>query len=281
MNPENPASQSAPSTPAPQNFGIPQQQVTSPTPPPEEPKKHKFPKLLLTIVLILAALFIAAYAGAYIFMQEELNKILGVAKPTPTLAPTLVEPSPTPDPIANWQTFTDLQLGYSIKYPPEFGNEKCPKEFDHKTLCSDAIDDNPVEPYYYFIGFSPNNPVESAPGLDNITYQKDQINGIEVERTYDLPSRSGAEYVYFKKDDGSHIEIFFTGYDETDPFPEQEKYKKLFDQILTTFTFLDSTTSISPSQSQVACTADAKICPDGSAVSRVGPNCEFAVCPGE
>lgn len=31
----------------------------------------------------------------------------------------------------------------------------------------------------------------------------------------------------------------------------------------------------------VACTMDAKICPDGSAVGRQGPNCEFAPCPGE
>ncbi len=29
------------------------------------------------------------------------------------------------------------------------------------------------------------------------------------------------------------------------------------------------------------CTMDAKLCPDGSAVGRVGPNCEFAACPGE
>lgn len=29
------------------------------------------------------------------------------------------------------------------------------------------------------------------------------------------------------------------------------------------------------------CTMDAKICPDGSAVGRTGPNCEFAPCPGE
>jgi len=29
----------------------------------------------------------------------------------------------------------------------------------------------------------------------------------------------------------------------------------------------------------VACTADAKLCPDGSAVGRVPPNCEFAPCP--
>ncbi|HEY4505987.1 MAG TPA: hypothetical protein VJJ24_00835 [Candidatus Paceibacterota bacterium] len=30
----------------------------------------------------------------------------------------------------------------------------------------------------------------------------------------------------------------------------------------------------------VACTEEAKICPDGSAVGRVGLNCEFAACPG-
>jgi hypothetical protein len=30
---------------------------------------------------------------------------------------------------------------------------------------------------------------------------------------------------------------------------------------------------------QVACTQDAKACPDGSHVSRSGPNCEFAACP--
>jgi hypothetical protein len=29
----------------------------------------------------------------------------------------------------------------------------------------------------------------------------------------------------------------------------------------------------------VACTMEAKICPDGSSVGRTGPNCEFAPCP--
>lgn len=40
----------------------------------------------------------------------------------------------------------------------------------------------------------------------------------------------------------------------------------------------DSATS---SQEDVACTQDAKICPDGSAVGRVAPSCEFAACPVE
>jgi len=30
---------------------------------------------------------------------------------------------------------------------------------------------------------------------------------------------------------------------------------------------------------KVACTEEAKLCPDGSAVGRVGPKCEFAACP--
>lgn len=30
----------------------------------------------------------------------------------------------------------------------------------------------------------------------------------------------------------------------------------------------------------VMCTQEAKICPDGTAVGRTGPNCEFAPCPG-
>lgn len=32
---------------------------------------------------------------------------------------------------------------------------------------------------------------------------------------------------------------------------------------------------------QVACTMEAKLCPDGSSVGRQGPKCEFAPCPGE
>lgn len=34
-----------------------------------------------------------------------------------------------------------------------------------------------------------------------------------------------------------------------------------------------------PGPEPVACTMDAKICPDGSAVGRIGPDCEFAACP--
>jgi hypothetical protein len=34
-------------------------------------------------------------------------------------------------------------------------------------------------------------------------------------------------------------------------------------------------------EQQIACTLEAKICPDGSSVGRVAPRCDFAPCPGE
>jgi hypothetical protein len=38
--------------------------------------------------------------------------------------------------------------------------------------------------------------------------------------------------------------------------------------------------NVQTKQTRIACTMDAKLCPDGSYVGRTGPNCEFAVCPG-
>jgi len=39
-------------------------------------------------------------------------------------------------------------------------------------------------------------------------------------------------------------------------------------------------TSVPGSDGGVACTMEAKQCPDGSYVGRSGPNCEFTACPG-
>src|SRR3989339_930880 len=42
-----------------------------------------------------------------------------------------------------------------------------------------------------------------------------------------------------------------------------------------------SPTTLPSEDNQVACTMDAKICPDGSSVGRTGPNCEFSQCPAD
>lgn len=45
--------------------------------------------------------------------------------------------------------------------------------------------------------------------------------------------------------------------------------------------FTDEEISTPTEPEEVFCTMDSKVCPDGSAVGRVSPTCEFAPCPGE
>jgi len=47
-----------------------------------------------------------------------------------------------------------------------------------------------------------------------------------------------------------------------------------------TVAYMSTTKALPPKEENaVACTMDARICPDGSAVGRVGPKCQFADCP--
>jgi|SRR3989338_1650303 len=60
--------------------------------------------------------------------------------------------------------------------------------------------------------------------------------------------------------------------------------KKISIYLILVFAFLFVPAFISTvknAEAERACTLEAKICPDGSAVGRQGSNCEFAQCPGE
>lgn len=59
-----------------------------------------------------------------------------------------------------------------------------------------------------------------------------------------------------------------------------EEIQLQISNLLSQITQLQQQLTQTQAQTQIACTADAKICPDGSAVGRSGPNCEFAACPG-
>ena len=47
------------------------------------------------------------------------------------------------------------------------------------------------------------------------------------------------------------------------------------------YAYIQFDTTFTPPEGQRACTQEAKLCPDGSAVGRTGPNCTFPACPGE
>lgn len=91
----------------------PVQPPIAPTPPqppilPYTPKSQNTSLFLIGIILLLASLgSFGIFAYQNYFTQ----------KPLPTVSPT--PPTSTPDETANWKTYTNSQAGFSIKYPAD------------------------------------------------------------------------------------------------------------------------------------------------------------------
>ena len=158
---------------------------------------------------------------------------------------SIASPTPAPDPTADWISYVNDKDGYSIKYPTDWGSEKCPPGgTDNQIIyiCSSEKFGNAIEPVSYYIWIS------KVTQLDNQwAYKQDSISGLAAFRTIDIPSRSGAESVFFKANDNSYISISFTPYDLQNPFTQQDRFYKTFNQILSTFKFTDSEAIVSPS----------------------------------
>jgi len=208
---------------------VPEQPPVTPLPPADGPKP-KFPFVLI-IGIILFLLVAGSVAGFYVFKQNSLKMI---SKPIATQTVQKLTPSPISDPTANWKTYTGD--GFTFKYPESFDNANCPQNFGISALCSAKQDTGP-EPLIYYISASKETVLPNQ-----YKYLASTINDLQVFKTTDALSRSGAESVYIKKSDNSYVYIFFTPYDQQKPFPNQEKFYAIFNQILSTFKFTDSQT---------------------------------------
>lgn len=45
------------------------------------------------------------------------------------------------------------------------------------------------------------------------------------------------------------------------------------------FAYINFDEAFGPANTSTACSADARVCPDGTAVGRSGPDCTFPACP--
>lgn len=81
---------------------------------PTETKSTNWPKIILAVVVGLSLLACSAYAGYYYGTQQ----VQQPEKPTPVVS----QPTPTPTPVVedentDWETYTNTTLGFSFKYP--------------------------------------------------------------------------------------------------------------------------------------------------------------------
>ena len=200
------------------------------------------------------------------FYQEELTK------PIP---PIKSQTNTTVDNATNWKTYANEELKFSFKYPAEailyegklasvdgqFVSYPNSVQLSIPETCGF---DNSL--FTVVVGKTQNDPKGfGSPNVfdPDIETEKILIDRVEAIRSKDpVPGLIGANQIGIKRN-GLYYLIKDACESET------------VSQMLSTFKFLEQ------DENQVACTQDAKLCPDGSYVGRTGPNCEFAACPAQ
>lgn len=206
---------------------------------PQQMKQEEKKSSTNGITILSMAVFILLSLGAVAFLYYQNQQLKEMLAGYQT---PVVSPTPaaTTDPTADWIVYNNS------KYLYEF---KCPPTSVHSIELSSGS--GTTKPYFQEICSENENQV----------------------RIYVYPSSHAtidADGAFIKEvlSPGEKEKVMLRGFD-----------KAYFDQILSTFKFIEATDSAKPTATQVVCTMDAKICPDGSSVGRTGPNCEFAACP--
>lgn len=225
---------------------------------PSEPviqKQSNFLVILLSILLLISCLI----AGFFAYQTQKLVKEL-----TEIRNQNLATQIPTSNPTADWKTYTNTNSKISFKYPSQFTLEDRNGYLvllaDSKDSTSSVIDidirlENVYADYEKALDFYKEQLINET--------MEDIGNGIIISGNGQKESEGDFFTVAFIKYKQGAIKIITM---KTDT-----KTLNIVNQILSTFKFTGS--------EPVACTEDAKLCPDGSSVGRIGPNCEFAPCP--
>ena len=288
MNPEQAAQQS----PTPSIEDAPSENVPPTAPPSEAPAtKSRLPLLIGGFIVILLIL-----GGSYFFLG---SKETTPSESIPTTSQTPPTTVPTVDPTANWKTYTTEDVGFSLKYPINWFYEENP-DFQKPAATEDVLEvkvqlanfeppfkgpagstpqgchldvlaTNTKLPLQQFIDQNPN--IGSLQGNPNKTEEELVGKEIGVKRIY-LPSESIPETrttIYITSRGKAMIFYFYSESNE-----QTTDCEETFNQILSTFTFLDQGQLIS-------CTADTEcpqgyFCDYGSSCQLPPPGQDFAIC---
>jgi hypothetical protein len=83
-----------------------------------QPNPSKFLTILLTLVVLIS---LSGLVYFYLQTQSLKQQLVLQTKPTPTISDTpKIQTSPTTDPTANWETYTNKDLHITFQYPDQF-----------------------------------------------------------------------------------------------------------------------------------------------------------------
>lgn len=232
----------------------------------------------ITIAAMAIFVLLALGAVAFLYYQNQQLKTMLASYQTQT-APT---PTTTTNPTASWKTYTNSTYNFSFKYPPnvfikEGDGINMPLVFiDTKEIQIPAAWDHQLTPVDISVKTSSlDGAINTSIYLKSSqkkTQLPDPLKGYIFEGTLGQAPGEGTSYVIVVIQIPNSGRVLLVNFMANATFE-----RSLFDQIISTFKFITPTSS--PSASPVACTQEAKLCPNGTYVGRTGPNCEFAPCP--
>lgn len=197
------------------------------------------PKQSNFLIILLSSLLIISCLIAGFFAYQTQKLVKELT--AYRLQPTATQtPTPTPDPTVNWKTYTNSKYNFEVKHPEEY----------------EILQDKSGWPKAIVIISRRNQQAYDLP-IEIWDSKTDYENKYRIENYIN-------NLKIFPTNKGKYITLLQNNEDLT------------ITQIISTFKFIETTESASPLP--VACTMEAKICPDGSAVGRTGPKCEFSPC---
>lgn len=107
------------------NEPVSQPQQTSVPPTTEESFSQKFTtnKPITSLLLVGLVILLLGTTGVFVYKYYELKQQFDNQQPASSVAPTettITSPSPTDDPTADWETYSNTKHNYLLKYPPGF-----------------------------------------------------------------------------------------------------------------------------------------------------------------
>lgn len=227
--------------------------------------------------LILAGVFaiVASLAVLFYFFSDEIFKEDVSVVPVPTAIPTV-----TMVPVENLDTQVTFVIPEGWKQDPQMD------QFDVNRIRISSPDfkfssglgiDSGVQISLFKSANTLGNTLEQektnyqeTAGQSNFSSTK--VGALPALTWHNSYETNSDEYLILNGNDKWQISVSYPTWDQQLAATTKAKYQSSISSFINSIQFAGDT--------QVACTMDAKLCPDGSSVGRVAPNCEFAPCPG-
>ncbi|MBI2443414.1 MAG: hypothetical protein HYV40_05940 [Candidatus Levybacteria bacterium] len=211
----------------------PVQTPQQPVPPALATTAKKSPSKVLLLILGFIIILIAIGAAYVLVARNNAQKPAQVA-----ITPTIAQPTPTPDPMADWKTYNDPDKVFTIKYPPNWPYVQTTNDIKFYPPEADLVNDKNTLSYLEII--LANTPFSQSP-TGNV-----QKEGVDFIIDWNLVTVDGVEghayrYMNCAPKCTTNIDLpYDNGKKTLKMIYFSDENKQTFDQIISTLKFTDA-----------------------------------------